>query len=132
MARHGLILLGHGARDPRWREPFERLLEHVRAGRPELPIRLAFLELMSPDLVTAGGELVTDDGCDVLVVVPMFLGQGGHVRTDVPSLVETLRARWPEVRVVQSRSAGEDDTVLEALASFCIIELERSVSSEPC
>ena len=25
--RRGLILLAHGARDPRWREPFEQLAE---------------------------------------------------------------------------------------------------------
>jgi sirohydrochlorin ferrochelatase len=25
MKTHGIILFGHGARDPRWAEPFERL-----------------------------------------------------------------------------------------------------------
>ncbi|OXH83150.1 cobalamin biosynthesis protein CbiX, partial [Burkholderia multivorans] len=25
MTSHGIVLFGHGARDPRWAEPFERL-----------------------------------------------------------------------------------------------------------
>ena len=32
----GLILFAHGARDPRWAEPFERLKRKVEAARPGL------------------------------------------------------------------------------------------------
>ena len=121
--RQGLILLAHGARDPRWREPFERLAERIRARRPELAVRLAFLELMAPDLLLAGEELVAT-GCDALRVVPIFFGQGGHVRDDVPALVDALRKRYSRVDVTLSRAAGEDGGVIDALASFCIRELE--------
>jgi sirohydrochlorin cobaltochelatase len=118
----GLILLAHGARDPRWREPFEHLAARVRAKRPDLQVRLAFLGLMEPDLETAGEELVAT-GCDAVLVVPIFLGQGGHVRDDVPALVESLRTRHSGVVVTQSPAAGEDRGVLDALASFCVERL---------
>ena len=121
--RQGLILLAHGARDPRWREPFEQLAERIRAKRPELAVRLAFLELMAPDLLLAGEELVAA-ACDALRVVPTFLGQGGHVRDDVPALFDALRKRYSGVDVTLSRAAGEDGGVIDALASFCIRELE--------
>ncbi len=52
MSKHGMILFGHGARDPRWAEPFERLAAKLRAQRSD-PVALAFLELMTPDLPTA-------------------------------------------------------------------------------
>jgi sirohydrochlorin cobaltochelatase len=122
--RQGLILLAHGARDPRWREPFDRLVERVRARRPELAIRLAFLELMTPDLVLAGEELVAS-GCDTLLIVPIFFGQGGHVREDLPALVDGLRKGQTGVVVSVSRTAGDDSGVVEALASFCIDELDQ-------
>jgi sirohydrochlorin cobaltochelatase len=122
--RQGLILLAHGARDPRWREPFDRLVERILAQRPELVVRLAFLELMTPDLLLAGEELVAC-GCDALLIVPIFFGQGGHVREDVPALVEVLRKRWTGVSVSVSRTAGHDGGVVDALASFCIHELHR-------
>ncbi len=122
--RQGLILLAHGARDPRWREPFDGLVERVRAKRPELAVRLAFLELMAPDLLLAGEELVAS-GCDALLIVPIFFGQGGHVREDVPALVDALRKRCTGVAVSVSRSAGDDSGVVDALASFCIHELDQ-------
>jgi sirohydrochlorin cobaltochelatase len=122
--RQGLILLAHGARDPRWREPFDRLVERVRAKRPELAVRLAFLELMTPDLLLAAEELIAS-GCDTLLIVPIFFGQGGHVREDVPALVEVLRNRWTGVAVSVGRTAGDDSGVVEALASLCIQELDH-------
>ena len=121
--QQGLILLAHGARDPRWREPFEDLAARIREKRPELGVRLAFLELMEPDLATAGEELVAS-GCEAILVVPVFLGQGGHVREDIPALIEALRTRHSGVIVTQSRTAGEDGGVLDALASFCLGALE--------
>jgi hypothetical protein len=58
----GLILFAHGARDPRWAEPFEAVAARVAAQRPGVAVRLAFLELMTPDLPQAGAELVAA-GC---------------------------------------------------------------------
>ena len=117
-------MLAHGARDPRWREPFDRLVQRVRAKRPELAVRLAFLELMAPDLLLAGEELVAS-GCDALLIVPIFFGQGGHMREDVPALVQELRKRWTGVAVSVSRTAGDDSGVIDALASFCIHEVDQ-------
>lgn len=80
MATHGMVLFAHGARDVRWREPFERLAGKVRAARGSDaeagPVLLAFLELMEPDLPTAVGSLVAD-GCSVVTVVPVFLVRAG-------------------------------------------------------
>ena len=104
--------------------PFDRLVERVRAKRPELAVRLAFLELMTPDLLRAGEELVAS-GSDALLIVPIFFGQGGHVREDVPALVEVLRKRWTGVAVSVSRTAGDDSGVVDALASFCVHELDQ-------
>jgi hypothetical protein len=37
-----IILFGHGARDARWREPFDRLHARLSALRPDCAVRLAF------------------------------------------------------------------------------------------
>ena len=47
----GLILFAHGARDPRWAAPFEDMAARLRARRPALALRLAYLEFMAPDLL---------------------------------------------------------------------------------
>ena len=116
-------MLAHGARDPRWREPFELLAARIRQKRPELSVSLAFLELMAPDLLRAGETLIAA-GCGALQVVPVFFGQGGHVRDDVPELVKALQQRYPDVGVRLSRAAGENDGVIDALALFSLGELD--------
>jgi sirohydrochlorin cobaltochelatase len=115
----GLVLFAHGARDPRWREPFERLAQKTRAARPELAVTLAFLELMEPGLDSAVDELARQ-GCTAIRVVPVFLGQGGHVREDLPAAVERVRARHPGIAVELREAVGEDDAVLERIASVAV------------
>lgn len=118
MRKHGIILFGHGARDPRWAEPFERLAGKLRASRGE-PVSLAFLELMSPNLPSAVASQAAE-GCEAITVVPVFFGQGGHVRKDLPEIVEQCRQAHPNVSISCATAVGEDDAVLDAVAEYCL------------
>ena len=118
----GLVLFAHGARDARWAEPFLRLRERVARAAPEANVVLAFLEFMSPDLDAAITEL-SAAGCRDIAMVPVFLGQGGHLRDDVPNLLRRVAARHPECRVRLAIAAGEDDAVLDAIAAYCLRHL---------
>ena len=111
----GLILFAHGARDPRWAAPFEAVAAQVRARAPDAPVRLAFLEFMTPSLPEAGAELVAA-GCRAVAVLPMFLGAGGHVRKDLPLLLDALRASHPGVDFSLHTAVGEQDSVMAAMA----------------
>ncbi len=111
----GLLLFGHGARDAAWADPFRAITERVRAQRPQVPVELAFLELMQPALPEAAAALVAR-GCRQVSVVPLFLGAGGHVRRDLPRLVDDLRARHPEVQWSLRGAVGEHPAVIEAMA----------------
>jgi sirohydrochlorin cobaltochelatase len=122
MSATGLILFAHGARDPRWAEPFLRLRERVAQGAPDANVALAYLELMAPDLPAAVSELY-GAGCRSIVVVPVFLGQGGHVRNDLPALVEGVAARFVDCDFRLTDAAGEDEAVLAALAAYCVRQL---------
>jgi sirohydrochlorin cobaltochelatase len=115
----GLILFAHGARDPRWAEPFERLKRKVEAARPGLPVALAYLEIMQPDLPAAADALIAA-GCRSLRIVPVFLGQGGHVREDLPAVVATVAARHPAIAVALATAIGEHDAVLDRIADVAI------------
>ncbi|MDP1649542.1 MAG: CbiX/SirB N-terminal domain-containing protein [Rubrivivax sp.] len=119
---HGLILFAHGARDPRWALPFEAVAARVRAARPGVPVRLAYLEFMAPNLPAAGAELA-GAGCTRIEVVPMFLGAGGHVRKDLPLLLEQVRAAHPGLRVTLHTAVGEMDSVMMAMAAAALATL---------
>ena len=113
----GLVLFSHGARDARWREPFDRLLALVEP-RHTGPVCQAFLEQIQPDLPTACAVLARN-GAKRIVVVPLFLGTGGHLRNDVPALISTA-ARQVGVPVSVASAAGEDAGVIQALAEYCL------------
>jgi sirohydrochlorin cobaltochelatase len=111
----GLILFAHGARDPAWAAPFEAVAALVRARQPSWLVRLAYLEFMSPPLAEAATALV-HAGCGRIVVRPMFLGTGGHVRRDLPRLLEELRHAHPGVDFVLQEAIGENPSVHAAMA----------------
>jgi sirohydrochlorin cobaltochelatase len=114
-ASPGLILFAHGARDPRWAAPFEAVAARLRATHPAVAVRLAFLEFMTPSLAEAGAQLAAA-GCDSVAVLPMFLGAGGHVRKDLPLLLDALRAAHPGVAFTLHAAIGEIDSVVAAMA----------------
>jgi sirohydrochlorin cobaltochelatase len=122
MAKRALILFAHGARDPAWMAPFLRLQTLLQTQQPGLTVRLAFLELMTPDLPQCVAQLLPA-GIDDITVVPVFLGQGGHVQRDLPQLIATLRLAYPDLRLQAAAPVGEDADVLNAMAQYCLRSL---------
>lgn len=118
--KQAIVLFGHGARDARWREPFDRLHARLSVLRPDSAVRLAFLELMAPTLAEAIDELA-GSGVDTMTVVPVFFGQGGHLRRDFPVLMDECRAKYPGVRIQAATAVGEVDSVLDAIAAYCAL-----------
>jgi sirohydrochlorin cobaltochelatase len=114
-----IILFGHGARDARWREPFDRLVALWRAQHPETLVELAFLEMMEPTLEQAIASL-SAAGASEVVVVPVFFGQGGHLRNDFPVLLADCQAKFPAIALSATPAVGEDDAVLQAIINFGI------------
>ena len=120
---HGLILFAHGARDAQWAQPFEAVAARVRAARPAQAVRLAYLELMTPDLGQAAAELCAA-GCRSVAVLPLFLGQGGHLKRDLPRLVQQLREQHPQVHFTLHAAVGEHAAVTAAMATAALEALD--------
>jgi sirohydrochlorin cobaltochelatase len=112
-----IVLFGHGARDARWREPFDRLASLWKAKHPNTLVELAFLEMMEPSLEQAIASLV-GAGANEVVVVPVFFGQGGHLRNDFPVLLSSCQEKFPVVKLSATPAVGEDIAVLQAIVDF--------------
>jgi sirohydrochlorin cobaltochelatase len=115
----GIVLFAHGARDPEWARPFEAIRDSVRRSRPECPISLAYLELMQPPLEEAIAELVRE-GASSITVFPLFMAQGGHLRQDLPRLLEAIRASHPHVPLALEAALGDVPEITAAIASWVV------------
>ena len=115
----GIVLLAHGSRDARWREPVEAVARRVAERAPAALVRCAYLELSQPDLRSAMAELVAA-GVGSVRVIPLFLGMGKHLREDLPGLLDELRALHPQVPVELARAVGEEPEVLDLLARLAL------------
>ena len=117
----GIVLFAHGSRDAGWAAPFERLAARVRSERPEALVAVAYLELTPPTLEDAVAALVAQ-GAREITVAPVFLAPGGHVRRDLPVIVEALRARHPAARFRVLPTIGEADAIAGAIAAWIAAE----------
>ncbi|MFC3109009.1 sirohydrochlorin chelatase [Undibacterium arcticum] len=125
LPRRALVLFAHGARDPQWATPFHRLRQIIQTQLPDTVVELAFLELMTPKLPELTAQL-QQCGCDEITVVPVFLGQGGHVSRDLPLIVAQLQQDYPAMAFRVAAAAGEDADVLAAIAQYCIGSLVKN------
>ena len=119
-----LVLFAHGARAASWAAPFERLRSLAQARMPDVPVSLAFLELMEPRLPEHVAALAAQ-GATGITIVPVFLGQGGHLLRDLPLMVEQLRTDHPQLAIDVAGAVGEDPQVLNAMTDYCVGAFSR-------
>ena len=118
-AKNGIVLFGHGARAPEWAAPMERARDRLRAQAVVDAVELAFLEFMTPTLPEALDALA-QRGIIRVEVIPMFLAQGGHVKRDLPVLLDEARTRHPQLDIRLAPAVGEVDSVIAAMADYAV------------
>jgi sirohydrochlorin cobaltochelatase len=118
-AGKAIVLLGHGSRDPLWRQPMEAVADRLTRGYPGLAVCCAYLELEPPDLAQAAAQLVAA-GAQRITIVPMFLGTGKHGREDLPRLLQALHRTHPATQFELQRPVGEDPRLLDLLAQIAL------------
>lgn len=119
MPQTALILFAHGARDPDWADPMRRVCASLREQATDLRVELAFLEFMRPELRECAEALVSD-GFERILVLPMFVARGGHLKRDVPLLLDALRQQHPGTCFELAATIGEAESVVQAMASHAL------------
>lgn len=115
MTKRAIVLFAHGARDPEWSRPFVRMKAELESLLPGEQVALAYLERTEPSL-EACVEGLHAAGVRALRIVPVFLGSGGHLKSDLPKMVEALKARYPDLAVAVDAAIGEQPLVIAAIA----------------
>ncbi len=103
-----LVLTAHGSRDPRSGANAAAVADRLRLMRPDLDVRLAFLELNAPSLVEVLSGL--PNGRDA-VIAPFLLASAYHARLDIPKQIAHAGADG----IRQAGVLGEDDRLVSVL-----------------
>ena len=112
-----IILFAHGARDAEWAQPFFKIRDQVAQQFSDVPVNVAFLEIMQPTLAEAVAELAAQN-INHITLIPLFMARGGHLKEDMPRLLAEIYQHHPAVRFHTAPAIGEADAVLHCIAQW--------------
>ena len=122
--KSALVLFAHGSRDPEWSAPFRAIQHNVAARRPEITVELAFLEATSPGLEEVLDRLAKT-GHIRITIAPLFMAQGGHLKQDLPRIVNAQRERHPGLTLELLPAIGEVKGLLDSISAWLAECLRR-------
>jgi sirohydrochlorin cobaltochelatase len=114
-----IILFAHGARDPEWAQPFRKIKRALEAKRPDVTVELAFLEFMEPALDATVAKLARA-GSRTIAIAPLFMAQGGHLKNDLPKILDAIRAEHRGTEITLLPAIGDVDPVIDAIAQWLV------------
>ena len=109
----GILLCGHGSRDANAIKEFAVLAEMLDARLPDYDVDHGFLEFATP-VIRTGLNALREKGNTNILALPGMLFAAGHVKNDIPSVLNTYMAQNPGVTVQYGRELGIDMKMVRA------------------
>ena len=127
MSKVGVMVCGHGSRDPEAIAEFASVAAGIAQRLPQYRVASGFLEFARP-VIRDGLDTLRLDGVRRILAVPGMLFAAGHVKDDIPSVLNTWQKQHG-VRVDYGRDLGVDLKLLRAAGQR--IEEAEALSSRP-
>jgi sirohydrochlorin cobaltochelatase len=109
--RTGVLVVGHGSREPAANAELEATVARYRAARPALEIAHGYVELAQPALAPALRALA--DRAAHIIALPLFLFAAGHTKNDLPLALAAARRDRPGVRFTAARALGVHPALID-------------------
>jgi len=95
-----LLIVTHGSRDPHSNAEVAALCDQILLDSENSfdLVRPAFLQFAEQDFFKQMDGL-TEDGATEVVVLPLFIAAGSHVKKDIPDLVTAAAMRYPDIEI---------------------------------
>src|SRR5579862_4618264 len=115
MTETGVVLCGHGSRDPEAIAEFERLAAALRARLPGLGFAAGYLEFARPTIHEALSGLAASAARRILAI-PGMLFAASHVKNDLPWEINSFAAAHPGLELRFGRELAIEPKLLAAAA----------------
>jgi sirohydrochlorin ferrochelatase len=125
-----VLLIAHGSRRPEANAD-ARCVAAGLLGEGRYPIvETAYLELVEPDIATAGAACVAR-GAGRVVLLPYFLSPGVHARDDLAGARQALAGRFPDVEFLLAEPLGGHPHLVEVLTARAVEAEARTTPAPP-
>jgi len=112
-----ILYIGHGTRSKKGADEARAFIARV-SERVDVPIQeISFLELTEPS-IEEGFRRCVESGAAEVTVVPLFLLAAGHIKQDIPNVLEELRSTYPDVSIKVKDPFGVQGPILDAIAEL--------------
>ena len=123
---YGIVIAGHGSRDPEGVREFERLVEIIKERGGGRRVAHGFLEFARPTIDEAVRASI-GAGSQQIAVVPGLLLAASHAKNDMPSEVLALQREFPRARLSYGAALHLHPLVLKLLREKIIEAESRSM-----
>lgn len=112
-ARLCLVIVGHGSREGKANLEFEGFVRSFALSYPQYEVHFSYTELADPDTKTRLKQLCLTHSR--ILLVPLFLFTSGHVKNDIPLIVNELRLEFPNTQIFATQTLGVNMRVIQLL-----------------
>lgn len=116
MSKTGVMVCGHGSRDVEAVGEFDSVARGIRERLPQYEVESGFLEFARP-VIRDGLDRLRASGHTRVLAVPGMLFAAGHAKNDIPSVLNTYQAQYPELAIDYGRELAIDSRLLGAAAA---------------
>ena len=82
----GILLCGHGSRDPRAVAEFINVVNKIKSRLPTIPVAFGFLEFNRP-IISEALDQLRNTGVEKVIALPAMLFAAGHTKNDIPAVL---------------------------------------------
>ncbi len=89
----GIVLCGHGSRDPKAVKEFINVVEKIKSRLPpNIPVVFGFLEFNRP-IISEALDQLRNMGVERVIALPAMLFAAGHTKNDIPAVLNKYSAK---------------------------------------
>ena len=121
----GILLCGHGSRDPIAVEEFINVVNKIKSRLPSIPVAFGFLEFNRP-IISEALDQLRNTGVEKVIALPAMLFAAGHTKNDIPAVLNkySTENRLP---IQYGRELGLNSLMIGAAGA----RLKETIDSNP-
>ena len=117
----GILLISHGSPRDEANDAFSELTGRIAARLSSDNILPTFFSIKRPNIMDQVGKLA-GQGIERIIMLPYFLGNGQHIRADIPAQLKQCNEKYPAIEMeflpTLQGEPGVEDVLTERLMPY--------------